>query len=73
MYRIKFDYNKVRKTAMIRNRYNQAPHLFQDTKCENSKITINITNKSQEISPFPSDDHKTAMNQRESITNTRHK
>ena len=35
--------------------------------------TINITNKSQEVSPFPADDHKTAMNRRESMRNTRHK
>ena len=53
---------KVRKTARIRNRYNQVPHLSQDTIWENYKITINITNKSQEVSPFPSGDHKAAMN-----------
>ena len=34
-----------------------------------NKITINITNKSQLVSPFPSDDHKAAMNRRESMTN----
>ena len=47
-----------RKTARIRNRYNQVQHLSQDTKRESNKITINITNKSQEVSPFPSGDHK---------------
>ena len=47
---------KVRKTARIRNLYNQVPHLSQDTKWESNKITINITNKSQEVSPFPSGD-----------------
>ena len=55
---------KVRKTARIRNRYNQVPHLSK---------TINITNKSQEVSPFPSGDHMAAMNRRESMTITRHK
>ena len=30
-------------------------------------------NKSQEVSPFPAGDHKTAMNRRESMKNTRHK
>ena len=64
---------KVRKTARIRNQYNQVPHLSQDTKWESNKITINITNKSQEVSPFPSGDHKAAMNRGESITNKGHK
>ena len=41
-----FFYFIVRKTARIRNRYNQVPHLSQDTKSESNKITINITNKS---------------------------
>ena len=44
---------KVKKTARIRNRYNQVPHLSQDTKWESNIITINITNKGQEVSPFP--------------------
>ena len=29
---------------------------------------INITKKSQEVSPFPAGDHKAAMNRRESMT-----
>ena len=62
---------KVRKTARIRNRYNQVPHLSQDTKWESNKITINITNKSQEVSHFPSGDHKAATNRLESMTSTR--
>ena len=45
---IKF-WNKVRKIAGIGNRYIQIPHQSQDTKWESNKITINITNKSQEI------------------------
>ena len=49
---------KVRKTARIRKRL------------EGNKITINITNKSQEVSPFPSGDHKAAINRRESMANT---
>ena len=64
---------KVRKTARTRNRYNRVPHLSQDTKLESNKITINITNNSQEVSPFPSGDHKAAMNRRESMMDTRHK
>ena len=62
-----------RKTARTRNRYNQVPHLSLDTKWERNKITINITNKSQEVSHFPLGDHKEAMNRHENMTNTRHK
>ena len=40
----------VRKMAKIRKQYNQVPHLTQDTTCESNKNTINITNKSQEVS-----------------------
>ena len=59
--------------AKIRKRYNQVPHLTQDTTWESNNNTINITNKSQEASLFPAGDHKTEMNRRQSITNTRHK
>ena len=37
------------------------------------KKQLNITNESQEVSPFQAGDHRTAMNRRESMTNTRHK
>ena len=54
---------QVRKRAKIRNRYNQVRHLAQDT---NGKVTtqLDITNQSQEFSPFPSGDHKTSINRR---------
>ena len=32
--------------------------------------TINITNKSQEVSPFPAGDHKAAVNRRKCMRNT---
>ena len=32
-----------------------------------------FTNKNQEVIPFPSGDHKAAMDRRESMANTRHK
>ena len=51
-----------RKTAKIRKHYNQVPHLTQDTTLESNKNTINITNKSQEVSPFPAGNHKASMN-----------
>ena len=45
--------NKVRKTAKIRNRYNQAPHLTQDTNGKVTTSQLDITKESQEVSPFP--------------------
>ena len=64
---------KVRKTAKFRKGYTQVPHLTQDTTWESNKNTINITNKSQEVSPFPAGDLKAAMNRGESRRNTGHK
>ena len=54
---------QARKRAKIRNRYNQAPHLAQDT---NGKVTsqLDITNESHEDSPFPAGDHKAPINRR---------
>ena len=43
---------KVSKGANVRNQYNQVPHLTQDTTWESNKNTINITNKSLEVTPF---------------------
>ena len=40
---------------------------------DGNRITITITNQSQEVSIFPSGDYKVAMNRRESMTITRHK
>ena len=64
---------KVRKAAKIKNRYNQVPHLSQDTEWESNKITINLTNKGQKVSLFPSGDLKAALNRCESMANTIHK
>ena len=55
---------KVRKKAKIRKRYNQAPHLIQDTNGKVTTSQLDITNKSQEVSPFPADDHKESINRR---------
>ena len=49
--------SKVSKGAKIRNRYNQVPHLTQDTKWESDRLTVDTTNESQEVSPFPAGDH----------------
>ena len=40
---------------------------------ESNKTQFNITNKSQEASPFQAGDHNAAMNGRESMTNKKHK
>ena len=55
---------KVRKSAKIRNRYNQAPHLTQDTNRKVTTSQLDITNESQEVSPFPAGDHKASSNKR---------
>ena len=55
---------KVRKRAKIRNRYNQAPHLTQDTDGKVTTSQLDITNESQEVSPFPAGDHKALINRR---------
>ena len=47
-----YESKKVRKMAKIRKRYNQVPHLTQDTTWDSHKNTINITNKSQEPITF---------------------
>ena len=49
---------KVRKRAKIKNRYNQAPHLTQDTNGKVTTSQLDITNESQEVNPFPVGDHK---------------
>ena len=49
---------KVGKGAKIRNRYNQVPHLTQDTNGKVTNSQLDTTNKSQEVSPFPAGDHK---------------
>ena len=55
---------KVRKRAKIKNRYNQAPHLTQDTNGKVTTSQLDITNKSQEVSPFPTGDHNASINRR---------
>ena len=53
---------KVRKGAKIRNRYNQAPHLTQENNGKVTTSQLDITNESQEVSPFPEGDHKASIN-----------
>ena len=44
--------NNVRKRAKIRNRYNQASHLTQDTDGKMATSQKDITHESQESRPF---------------------
>ena len=55
---------KVSKVAKIRNRYNQVPHLTQDTNGKVTNSQLDTTNESQEVSPFPAGDHKAQINRR---------
>ena len=55
---------KVSKGAKIKNRYNQVPHLIQDTNWKVTNSQFNTTNETQEVSPFPADDHKAHINRR---------
>ena len=57
---------KVRKKAKIRNRYNQAPRLTQDTNMKVATSQLDITSESQRVSPFPAGDHKASVNKRAS-------
>ena len=53
---------KVSKGAKITNRYNQVPHLTQDTNGKVTNSQLDTTNESQEVSPFPAGDHKAHIN-----------
>ena len=54
-------WGKVSKCVKIRNRYNQVPHLTQDTNWKVTNLQLDTTNESQEVSPFPASDHKQAQ------------
>ena len=53
---------KVRKRTTIRNRYNQARHLTQDTNGKVTTSQLDIKNESQMVSPFPAGNHKESIN-----------
>ena len=56
--------DRVSKGAKIMNRYNQVPHLTQDTNRKETNSQLDTTNKSQEVSPFQAGDHKAHTNRR---------
>ena len=43
---------------------NKAPHLTQDTNGKVTTSQLDITNESQEVSPFPAGDQKASTNRR---------
>ena len=47
---------KVSKGAKIRSRYNQVPHLTQDTNGNVTNSQLDTTNESKEATPFPAGD-----------------
>ena len=71
MERITQSVCKVRKAAKIRNRYNQVPHLTQDTTWESDRNIIKYHKQEPRVSPFQAGDHKAAIKRCESMTNTR--
>ena len=52
------------KDTKFMNRYNQVPHLTQDTKGKVTNSQLDTTNKSQEVSPLQAGDHNAYMNRR---------
>ena len=52
------------RAAKIRNRYNQVPHLTQDTNGKVTNSQLYTTDESHEVSPFPAGDHKAQINRR---------
>ena len=57
-------FDKVRKRAKIRNRYNQVPHLTKNTNGKVTDSQLDNTNECQEVSPFPAGDHTASINRR---------
>ena len=60
------------KGAKIRNRYNQVPHLTQDTNGKETNSQLDTTNESQEVSPFKAGDHTAHIN-RSAQMHSKHK
>ena len=70
---IEYTMGKVSKDAKIRNRYNQVPHLTQDTNGKVTSSQLDTTNESQEVSLFPAGDHKAQTDAHKGIANTKQK
>ena len=51
-------FSQSKKEGKDQESINQAPHLTQDTNGTVTTSQLDITNESQEVSPFPAGDHK---------------
>ena len=51
-----------KKDSKDQESINQAPHLTKDTNGKVTTSQLDITNESQEVSPFPAGDHKASIN-----------
>ena len=49
------------------------PHLTQDTNGKVTTSQLDITNESQEVSPFPAGDHEVSLNRRAHASITKNK
>ena len=56
---------------MIRKRYNQVPHLTQNTIWKVANSQLDITNESQEVSPFPAIINRRAQKHNKHMTEIR--
>ena len=63
---------EVSKGAKIRDRYNQVPHLTQDTDGKVTNSQLDTSNESQEVSPFPAGNHNAHIN-RHAQRHSKHK
>ena len=54
----------INKGAKIRNRYNQVPHLTQDSNGKVTNSQLDTTNENQDVCPFSAGDHKAQINRR---------
>ena len=59
--------SKVSQGAKIRNRYNQVPHLTQETNGKVTNSQLDITKREPRGQPFPAVDHKAHINRRAQI------
>ena len=53
--------SQIKKEAKIRNRYNQAQYLTQETNGKVTTLQLDITNESLDVSPFPASINRRAQ------------
>ena len=58
MHLVRKRQHESKKEGKDQDRYNQAPYLTKDTNGKVTTSQFDITNESQEVSPFPAGDRK---------------